>query len=128
MQAQQLLLFASVAHETPQVFRDAAMRKATEKLRSDAALASDTPPISQHEAQHGEKPLERDLPLPLHKDPKEDARAQARKPQLNDQWLTPFGSSNGTGSPALSFQADGQALQSIMFFPNQIKKKTSMLN
>ena len=69
---------ASVAHETPQDFRDAAMRKATEKLRSDAALASATLSIPCQETQYGEKPLERDLPLPLHKAPKEDARAQAR--------------------------------------------------
>ena len=96
---------AAAAHETPQVFRDAAMRNAAAKIRSDTALASATPPFPWQETQHGEKPLESDLLLPLHR---KDARAQARKPQFNNQWLTPFGSSNGSGSFALSFLADGQ--------------------
>ena len=44
--------------------------------------------------------------MPLHKSSNEEARAQARKPQVNNQWLTPFGSSNASGSPALSFKPD----------------------
>ena len=101
---------ASGLDDTFAVFRATAMRKAAAQLRSDAALASATPPIAWQKPRCGEQPLERDLPLPLHKSAKEEARAQARKPQLNNQWLTPFGSSNAPGSPALSFQPDGQAL------------------
>ena len=66
----------AAAHEdTLATFRETAMRKAAAQLRSDAALASATPPIAWQEPRLGQKPLETDLPLPLHKNAKEEARA-----------------------------------------------------
>ena len=66
----------------------------------------------------------------MQRNPKEDARAQARKPQFNNQWLTPFGSSNGSGSPALSFQADGQALPEhyVLSEPDQEEDEFAQLS
>ena len=82
------------------------MRKAAAQIRSGAKLASAIPPIARQEPRLGQKPLETDLLLPLRKTSNEEARAQARKPQVNNQWLTPFGSSNVSGFPIISFKTE----------------------
>ena len=97
-------------------------------FHSDAALASATPPIAWQELRLGQKLLERDLSLPLHKSSNEEARAQARKPQVNNQWLTPFDSSNASGSLDLSFQPDGHALPEHFAFSENEEDEFAQLD
>ena len=92
---------------TPAVFRETATSKETDQLCSDARLASATPPISWRDPLHGQKPLETDLPL--QNTSADEARATAREPPANNQWLTPFESSNASGSLRLSFGSLGNS-------------------
>ena len=73
---------------TPAAFRETDMRKAAGQLRSDARLASATPPISWQELLYGQKPFQ--TYLLLQNTSADEARAKARKPPANNQWLTLF--------------------------------------